>query len=146
MNHNRASLGVDFPVRLLRSGFKRCGHVLYRAAADHGLNFLFHSFGRQCNLKLSWTASQQSSPRRPCQPGACERLHSQSVLGAGGWNPVVFGLWTRSALAAGALLLAALLFGTSLRGDLLFAGSSRSAFGPVYRFERKINPWGRNFK
>ena len=38
------------------------------------------------------------------------------------WEPVVgvllvLGLWTRWALVAGALLIAALVFGTSLRGD-----------------------------
>ncbi|MCU1259503.1 MAG: hypothetical protein JWO80_2388 [Bryobacterales bacterium] len=83
-----------------------------------GLNFLFHSFGRWRNLEHFVDGVVAEFAQTP--------LPAWSVRGFAFaipfWEPavgilLVFGLWTRWALAAGALLLAALVFGTSLRGD-----------------------------
>jgi hypothetical protein len=94
---------------------------------SHGLNFLFHSFGRRCNVQPF--RGRRRSRVRPDAPASLER--ASVCIRDPFWEPVVgillvFGLGTRSALAARALLLVALLFGTSLRGIY----SSREARGP----------------
>src|SRR5258707_8963089 len=83
-----------------------------------GLNFLFHSFGRWRTLGNFVDGVVAAFAHTPL-PGWSVRAFALVIPF---WEPVVgvllvLGLWTRWALVAGAFLVAALVFGTSLRGD-----------------------------
>ena len=83
-----------------------------------GLNFLFHSYGRWLDLrKFVGTVVKEFAPLP--LPGWSVRAFALAIPC---WEPavgllLVLGLWTRWALAAGALLIAALTLGTAMRGE-----------------------------
>src|SRR5882762_2204204 len=82
-----------------------------------GLNFLFHSFGRWRNLEHFVNGVVADVAQTPL-PVWSVRAFAYAIPF---WEPVIgillaLGLWTRWALAGGAVLIAALVFGTSLRG------------------------------
>jgi thiosulfate dehydrogenase [quinone] large subunit len=83
-----------------------------------GLNFLVHSFGRWRNMVNFVEGIVAAFAHTPLPVWSVRAFALVIPL----WEPVVgvllvLGLWTRWALVAGALLIAALVFGTSLRGD-----------------------------
>lgn len=83
-----------------------------------GLNFLFHSYGRWLNLDKFVGTVIGEFAHLPL-PGWSVRTFAMAIVF---WEPavgglLVLGLWTRWALVAGGLLIAALTFGTALRGE-----------------------------
>jgi thiosulfate dehydrogenase [quinone] large subunit len=83
-----------------------------------GLNFLFHSFGRWRSLENFADGVVAAFAHTPLPIWSVRTF----ALLIPFWEPVVggllvLGLWTRWALVTGALLIAALVFGTALRGD-----------------------------
>ena len=92
------------------------GYALLRLTL--GLNFFFHSYGRWLDLgKFVGTVTGEFA-HLPL-PGWSVRAFAYAIPF---WEPavgalLVLGLWTRWALAAGALLIALLTFGTALRGE-----------------------------
>ena len=92
------------------------GYSLLRVTM--GLNFLVHSFGRWRNLEHFVDGVVAEFADTPL-PVWSVRAFAFAIPF---WEPVVgillvLGLWTRWALVAGAVLIAALSFGTSMRGD-----------------------------
>ena len=83
-----------------------------------GLNFLFHSFERWRDLGKFVQGVVHEFAATPL-PAWSVRAFATAIPF---WEPavgllLVLGLWTRAGLAAGALLIAALTFGTALRGE-----------------------------
>ena len=83
-----------------------------------GLNFLFHSYQRWLDLGRFVEGIVHEFARTPL-PAWSVRVFATAIPF---WEPavgllLVLGLWTRAALVAGALLIAALTFGTALRGE-----------------------------
>jgi len=83
-----------------------------------GLNFLVHSFTRWRNFGGFVDGIVASFAHTPLPVWSVRAFAfaipvCEPVIGL----LLVLGLWTRWALVAGALLMAALVFGTSLRGD-----------------------------
>jgi thiosulfate dehydrogenase [quinone] large subunit len=92
------------------------GYGLLRLAM--GLNFLVHSFGRWRNLGNFVDGVVAAFAHTPLPVWSVRAFAFIIPF----WEPIVgillvLGLWTRWALVAGALLIAALIFGTSMRGD-----------------------------
>ena len=83
-----------------------------------GLNFLFHSFQRWRDLGHFVEGVVREFALTPL-PAWSVRAFATAIPF---WEPaigllLVLGLWTRAGLVAGALLIAALTFGTALRGE-----------------------------
>ena len=83
-----------------------------------GLNFLVHSFGRWRDLGHFVDGVVTNFANTPLPVWSVRSFAFVIPF----WEPVVgalllLGLWTRWALVAGALLMAALVFGTSLDGN-----------------------------
>ena len=83
-----------------------------------GLNFLFHSFQRWRDLERFVAGVVRDFAHTPL-PAWSVRAFATAIPF---WEPavgllLVLGLWTRASLVAGALLIAALTFGTALRGE-----------------------------
>ena len=83
-----------------------------------GLNFLVHSFGRWRNLGGFVDGVAAAFAHTPLPVWSVRAFAFVIPF----WEPLVgillaLGLWTRWALVAGSSLIAALVFGTSLRGD-----------------------------
>jgi thiosulfate dehydrogenase [quinone] large subunit len=83
-----------------------------------GLDFLFHSFGRWGSLGHFVDGVVADFAHIPLPVWSVRAF----ALVIPFWEPLVgvllvFGLWTRWALVTGALLIAALVFGTSLLGN-----------------------------
>ena len=83
-----------------------------------GLNFLFHSYGRWLDLGKFVGTVVREFAHLPLPEWSVRAF----ALAIPCWEPavgvlLVLGLWTRWAVAAGALLIAALTFGTALRGE-----------------------------
>lgn len=83
-----------------------------------GLNFLFHSFQRWRDLGHFVESVVADFAHTPL-PAWSVRAFATAIPF---WEPavgllLVLGLWTRAGLVAGALLIAALTFGTALRGE-----------------------------
>ena len=92
------------------------GYALLRLT--FGVNFLFHSYQRWANLGgfVEDTArdfTHTPLPEWSVQAFAATIPFFEPVLGL----LLVLGLWTRTALVAGALFVVALTFGTALRSD-----------------------------
>ena len=83
-----------------------------------GLNFLCHSYQRWRGLGHFVESVVADFAHTPL-PAWSVRAFATTIPF---WEPavgllLVLGLWTRAGLAAGALLIAALTFGTALRGE-----------------------------
>ena len=83
-----------------------------------GLNFLFHSFSRWQDGGKFVEGVVVGFAHTPLPAGSVRAF----ALVIPAWEPavgllLVLGLWTRWALAAGALLIALLTFGTALRAE-----------------------------
>ncbi|MBV8142023.1 MAG: DoxX family membrane protein [Verrucomicrobia bacterium] len=92
------------------------GYALLRFT--FGLNFLLHSYQRWLDLGkfVNGTVHQFTTtplPEWSVRAFATAIPFIEPLLGA----LILTGLWTRSALVAGALFIAALTFGTALRND-----------------------------
>ena len=92
------------------------GYALLRLTL--GLNFLFHSFSRWHDGGKFVEGVVNNFAHTPL-PASSVRAFTTIIPY---WEPavgllLVLGLWTRWALAAGALLIALLTFGTALRGE-----------------------------
>ena len=92
------------------------GYALLRLTL--GLNFLFHSYGRWRDLGKFVETIVREFAQTPL-PAWSVRAFAIAIPF---WEPavgllLVLGLWTRTGLVAGALLIAALTFGTALRGE-----------------------------
>ena len=83
-----------------------------------GLNLLFHSYQRWRDLGRFVEGVTHDFAHTPL-PAWSVRAFATAIPF---WEPavglsLVLGLWTRAGLVAGALLIAALTFGTALRGE-----------------------------
>ena len=83
-----------------------------------GLNFLLHSYGRWLDMGKFVGTVVNGFAHLPL-PGWSVRAFATVIPF---WEPavgllLVLGLWTRWALAAGALLIALLTLGTAMRGE-----------------------------
>jgi thiosulfate dehydrogenase (quinone) large subunit len=92
------------------------GYCLLRLTM--GVNLLFHSFTRWGGMDRFVSAVVADFAHTPL-PIWLVRAFAHVIPV---WEPIVgallvFGLFTRAALVAGALLIALLVFGTALRGD-----------------------------
>ena len=92
------------------------GYALLRLTL--GLNFLLHSYGRWHDGGKFVDGVVNGFAHTPLPAGSVRAFATAIPY----WEPAVGlllvpGLWTRWALAAGALLIALLTFGTALRGE-----------------------------
>jgi thiosulfate dehydrogenase (quinone) large subunit len=112
MNPQRSPIIATSPAAALDAAL---GYALLRFT--FGLNFLLHSYQRWLDLEKFVNAMVRDFTITPLPEWSVRAFATatpfiEPALGA----LILAGLWTRGALVAGALFIAALTFGTALRG------------------------------